>query len=252
MARLARIGVFVFSAVVILAMLMLPAAVSAQSSVMITAESIHGRSQILTQTSLPLLFPSQSAGERQARVPSAQSSTVQVPYRPITSRQRVRWFVISSVGPQSLAAGLLSAGLGTALDRPIEYGPHWEGFGKRYGMRLTGIVTGNAMEAGIGALWGEDPRYFRTSGQPFRKRIKNVIIMTVAARGRDGDLQPAYARYIATAGNNFLSNAWRVESESTVSSALGRTALGFAGRMASNAFQEFLPDLEHHVLHRPR
>jgi len=74
----------------------------------------------------------------------------------------------STVGPVSLAAGLFSAGFGTAMNRPREYDPHWEGFGKRYGMRLTGIATGNAMEATIGPLWGEDPRYFRATGQSFK------------------------------------------------------------------------------------
>jgi len=58
-------------------------------------------------------------------------------------------------------------------------GPHWEGFGKRYGMRLTGVVTGNAMEASLGAIWGEDPRYVRVGDQPLGARIKNIIVMTL-------------------------------------------------------------------------
>jgi len=33
-------------------------------------------------------------------------------------------------------------------------------------MRLTGVSTGKAIEAGLGSLWGEDPRYFRAAGQP--------------------------------------------------------------------------------------
>lgn len=180
------------------------------------------------------------------------SSQTQASYVPITGKQRLHWFVMSSVGPQSLTAGVFSAAIGTGLDRPREYGPHWEGFGERYGIRLTGVVTGNAMEAGLGAIWGEDPRYFRATGQPLGKRIKHLVIMTFLARNRAGDLQPAYARYMATAGNNFLSNTWREPSESTVGAALERTALGFAGRMGSDAFQEFWPDVRQHVFHRSR
>jgi hypothetical protein len=145
----------------------------------------------------------------------------------------------------------LSAGLGTARGKPIEYDTHWDGFGKRYGLRLTGVVTSNAMEAGIGALCGEDPRYFRTNGQPFGKRIKNILILTVAARGRDSELHPAYARFIAKTGSNFLSNTWRPNSDSTSESALERVGLGFASKVASNAFQEFLPELKHYVFRRP-
>lgn len=171
------------------------------------------------------------------------------PYVPMTGRERLRWFVSQSIGPPSLAVGVLSAGIATARDKPFEYGPHWDGFGNRYGMRLTGVVTGNAMNAGLGALWGEDPRYFPATGQPMGKRVKNVVVYTFMAKRRDGNLAPAYARYVATSGNNFLSNAWRVDSEATNRAALKRTALGFAGRMGANAFREFWPDVRN-LIHR--
>jgi hypothetical protein len=177
----------------------------------------------------------------------ASSSTLD---QPITGRERLTWAVKSTVGPESLAAGLFTAGFGTAIDRPLEYGPHWEGFGKRYGMRFTGIATGNIMEASIGSLWGEDPRYFRTTGQSAKGRLKNVVVMTFFARRENGDLAPAYARYMGTAGNNFLSNSWRADSESGIGDACLRTALGFAGRLGGNAFAEFWPTLTKHLLHR--
>ncbi len=178
------------------------------------------------------------------------SNTPASSYQPITGRQRFKWFVKSTVGPESLAAGIFSAGFGTALDRPKEYGPHWEGFGKRYGMRLTGVSTGNAMEAGFGSLWGEDPRYFRATGEPFKGRLKNVVVMTFAARRTDGNLAPAYARYLGNAGNNFLSNTWRADSESGVGNAFARIALGFAGKMGGNAFEEFWPDARKYIFRR--
>jgi hypothetical protein len=171
-------------------------------------------------------------------------------YQPITGRQRFQWFVKSTVGPENLTAGLFIAGFGTALNRPKEYDTHWAGFGKRYGMRLTGISIGNAVEAGLGSLWGEDPRYFRAAGQPFKGRLKNVVVMTFAARGSDGSLGLAYARYLGNTGNNFLSNTWRADSESSVSSAFLRIALGFAGKMGGNAFEEFWPDARKYVFRR--
>lgn len=173
-----------------------------------------------------------------------------VSHHPITNRQRLNWFVRSTVGPESLTAGLFTAGFGTGLDRPHEYGPHWDGYGKRYGMRFTGIATGNAMEAAFGSLWGEDPRYFHATGQSVKGRIKNVIVMTFVARQADGTMAPAYARYIGTSGNNFLSNTWRADSESGVGDACLRTALGFAGRMGGNAFAEFWPTVTKHLVHK--
>lgn len=170
-------------------------------------------------------------------------------YTPITDRQRLRWFLTNTVGPQHLAGGVITSAFGTAVDRPKEYGPGWAGFGDRYGMRLTGIVTGNAMEASIGTLWGEDPRYFRVPDQPFKARVKNIVRLTFVARRPDGNFSPAYARYIAVSGNNFLSNSWRVDSEANNHDAVLRTLEGFAGRMASNAFEEFWPDVKSHIFH---
>ena len=60
-------------------------------------------------------------------------------YKTITAEGRFFWFVRSTVGLKSLTAGIISAGYGTAADKPHEYGTHWVGFGQRYGMRLTGI-----------------------------------------------------------------------------------------------------------------
>jgi len=179
-----------------------------------------------------------------------KSTTEDDIYHPITSRQRLRWFLTNTIGPPHLAGGLFTSAFGTAVNRPKEYGPGWAGFGDRYGIRLTGIVTGNAIEATAGALWGEDPRYFRVPGEPFKRRIGNAVKLTFVARRRDGHFAPAYARYIAIPGNNFLSNTWRVDSEANVHDAVIRTVDGFAGRFASNLFEEFWPDIKNFAFHR--
>lgn len=174
-----------------------------------------------------------------------------VDYHPITPRGRLKWFAHSTVGGSSLVGGLFSSALGTAIDSPSEYGPHWEGFGKRYGMRLTGVSTGNAMEATLGAAWGEDPRYFPAIRSPFGSRVKNIVDLTFRAYGSDGERHLAYARYTATAGNNFLSNSWRAPSESDWQHALVRTAEGFGVRALSNTFREFLPQAVRKLRHKP-
>jgi hypothetical protein len=173
--------------------------------------------------------------------PASSSSSDQ----PITAQQRADWFAVSTFGPASLAGGVISAGLGTLFNRPSAYATHWDGFGKRYGMRLTGVSVSNAMEASIGAIWGEDPRYVRSQSDSFGSRVGHVVKMTFVAQDRHGRLMPAYARYIAISGNNFLSNAWRADSEATVGNASLRTMLGFLGRMSGNAYQEFWPDVRH-------
>jgi hypothetical protein len=175
-----------------------------------------------------------------------QATPLSDPYQPITGKGRLEWFA-RSTARSATTSNILSAAIGTARGSPQEYPNTWEGFGKRYRNSLAGSALGNAMESSIGAIWGEDPRYFRYGG-PFEKatlkaRSWHIIKSAFLARDREGRWVPAYARYIAVPGNNFIANSWRVESESDVGSTLGRTALGFAGRMGGNAFHEFWPDV---------
>lgn len=176
--------------------------------------------------------------------------SAQAPYRMISGKQRIEWAAQQTLGPESLLVGTLTAAIGTGRDTPPEYGPHWEGYAKRYGMRFSGISASNTIEAGLGALWGEDPRYVRNQNLSFKKRIGNVFLLSVTARNRDGKLVPAYARYIAIPGNNFLSNTWRVSSEATTSAALARSGYGVLGEIASNAWSEFWPDVKRKVFKR--
>ena len=102
---------------------------------------------------------------------SLKSHTADETYTPITGKQRLQWFITQTIGPiHLLGGGTISSAIGTALDRPYEYGSSWGRLRDRFGMRLTGISTGNAMEAGLGAIWGEDPRYFREPDKSFGGR----------------------------------------------------------------------------------
>lgn len=181
--------------------------------------------------------------------PATSSSSDAV--QSITAKQRIQWVLDSTLGPASLTAGLFSAGWGTLFNHPKTYGPHWEGFGDRYGMRLSGLAVSNAMEAGLGALWGEDPRYHREGDEaPFLDRLGHAAKMTFLAQNRHGGVRPAYARFVAISGSNFISNAWRAPGDDTAGNAAVRIGLGFFGTFGGNTFHEFWPDVKHKLFHR--
>ena len=117
-------------------------------------------------------------------------------------------------------------------------------------MRLSGVSTGNAIEASLGSLWGEDPRYFRSQDKRFSRRVRHVIVATFVAPRRDGTWHPAYARYAGNVGNNFLSNTWRVDSENGAGDAALRCVWGITGEMTGNAFTEFWPDVQRLVFRK--
>jgi hypothetical protein len=169
------------------------------------------------------------------------------PPTPITGIGRLDWAVKSTIGPASLLTGVLSSTWGTAFDHPREYGESFEGFAKRYGLRLTGVAASNVTEAGLGMIWGEDPRYHRDNQLPFGRRIGRTVKMTFLSENRDGSMMPAYARYIAIGGTNVLSDAWRPDSDRGPKNTTNRIAMGFGGRLLGNLWEEFWPDVKQHV-----
>ena len=173
------------------------------------------------------------------------------PFAAVTSWQRLHWFDTKTFGISNLGGSIPGAALLTLMDRPREAGPHWEGFAERYGVSLSTNAVSNGMEAGLGAIWGEDPRYARDgAGVPFKSRLGRVVKWTVVARGRSGELRPAYARFIAFSSTTFITNAWREPSDTGTEHSLQRIGFSLLGRMGSNAFDEFWPDTKRKLFHR--
>jgi hypothetical protein len=166
--------------------------------------------------------------------------------------QRLSWFTRSSFGPGAQFSSVAMAGLNTWRDIPSDYGPGWDGFGKRYGVRMADRAVSNGLEAGFGSFWGEDPRYFRTPDKPLGGRLWNTVKMTVVTHNSSGQEMPAYARFIAVPGTAFLSNTWRPDSENKTNDALGRIATAYGTRVLHNVMAEFWPDVKQRMFHRNR
>ncbi len=171
-----------------------------------------------------------------------------VPDEPVTLAERVNWVAQYTAGPAMLVGVTAMAGYSTIDDNPKQYGSHWQGFGKRYGLAMASLATGNIMEAGLGAIWGEDPRYLRAGEHAdAASRLGHIVKWTFVAPDRNGDLRPAFARFAALAGSSFLANTWIDRDDANTTQALERTGLGILTRMAGNAFSEFWPDVKRKV-----
>jgi hypothetical protein len=196
-----------------------------------------------------LLVPGLLAAQAASDATQAPEETLPPHDQSITESARANWLAKSVVGPDSLAAGVVSAGWGTAFNNPREYGPHFSGFAQRYGMRLPEVVMGNAIEAGLGAVWDEDPHYNRSGQGPRWQRLRHAASMTVLAYRDARTVAPAYARYAGIVSENFMAKTWRPRSERSVNFALGQCGLGVAGRFASNVFSEFWTDVRNKLRH---
>jgi len=173
-----------------------------------------------------------------------------IDYTPITPEQRVNWIVIGTIGPKSLLAiGPLAAGWQTAWNQPEEWGRSWSGFGKRYLQREADVAISNTLEAGVGAIWNEEPRYVRLGRGGIGARVKWAIKTAFVTQRADGKLHAAWGRYVGNTVNNVIENAWLPPSSRTAGNTIYRSAAGFATRIGGNAWEEFWPDVQR-LLHR--
>ena len=192
----------------------------------------------------------QSAAEAQAlRNPA---SDTEKPPAPITGVERINWIVEGMLGPRSLAVGAIASTWQTSWRIPDEWSRSAFGFRERYLEREADVAISNTIEAGLGALWGEDPRYIRAPRGSARSRAAHAVKTVVLAPRADGQLKPAWGRFAGNVFNNVIENAWLPPSMTTPGQTALRSANGLLGRLAGNLWDEFWPDIRTRLGHRPR
>ena len=210
----------------------------------------RGRWVIASVLLLSLVLSAQTV-RAQSAPESPSESTSQDRYVPISGTGRLRWIARCSLAPRSLAAGVLVAGWQTAWNLPREWDRTWTGAGKRYLAREPHVAVANLFEAGLGALWGEDPRYIRSGLSGIWPRAGHAIKSAFLAPGPDGRLRPAWARYVGNATHTAIEATWLPPSTRTTGQAALRFSGDFGGQIVSDLWDEFWPDV-HRLLRRRR
>jgi hypothetical protein len=165
-------------------------------------------------------------------------------YQPLTAEERFRWFGKVTYGPRSLLiSGPVTSAWRTYTNRPDEWGPGWEGFGKRYGMRLVNNSVTNGLENSAGAIWKEDPRYFRLGQGPLRHRVRHAFMRTWMSRYGDGEYRFGAAKAIGLVGGAFAQKMWMPDSVTSNRDCLIRIGGGYSSRFLSNIVREFGPEI---------
>jgi len=183
------------------------------------------------------------------RIPAADAEK---PPEPINGIERINWIVEGMLGPRSLAVGVIASTWQTSWRSPDEWSRSAFGFRERYLEREADVAISNTIEAGLGALWGEDPRYIRAPRGSARSRLAYAVKTVVLAPRRDGQLKPAWGRYAGNVFNNVIENAWLPPSMTTPGQTALRSANGMLGRLAGNLWDEFWPDIRTRLGHRAR
>src|SRR5437870_553218 len=173
------------------------------------------------------------------------------PYAPISAEARAAWVSHNAASPTSLGLGAAGSAWMTAKNWPREWRRSATGFGRRYLDVQGSAAVSSAIEAGLGVVWGEDPRYIRSARQGTGTRLRYAVTTVVVAPRRDGRLAPAWGRLSANLLGNTIENTWLPPSGRTRSQTLARVGYAALDRLAANIWAEFWPDVRQRLRRHP-
>lgn len=178
---------------------------------------------------------------------AAQDTVPTIPvapvYAPPTTSERVTWVVRGTVSIPVIGVNAIDSVWSTRVNWPEEWGRGPKGFARRFADETAYGTISDAIEAGVGTLWGEDPRYRRAAAGTTWRRVHHAMVSTVLAPRRDGHLAPAWGRFGAIAAATGIENTWLPPSARTPGSTVWRVADDLIWRAASNVWDEFWPDV---------
>ena len=117
----------------------------------------------------------------------------------------------------------------------------------RYGHRMANRGVESAIGFGVAAALRQDPRYFRKPNAGIKARMGNAFSQAVVTHTDRGAKTFAAWRVAGSYGAQFVSNAWRPESERGVGDTMVRGTLSIGYDATANLFKEFWPDIKRRV-----
>jgi hypothetical protein len=197
-----------------------------------------------------LISPFPTLASAQSVQPSGELETAihSLP-QPITPQQRREWVTEGILAPKSLGTGVMIGTWQTAIGSPKE----WQGssgFTKRVLTNQADNGISKGIEASLGMLWGEDPRSTPSGRRSVSSRLGYAMMTAVAAQRPDGHLAPAWGRFAGAIGSNVVKNAWLPSRLTTLKETAGRVATALLGRLATNLWEEFGPELRRRLPRR--
>ncbi len=114
------------------------------------------------------------------------SSTQQAAYVRPDKKNRIKHYAKSMFGPEALIKAVANAGISTAKNSPREWGPHWEGFGRRFSSNLGKGIINSTVSYGLDEAFKLDSRFYRSQKRNVKARVANALISPFTARNESG------------------------------------------------------------------
>lgn len=163
--------------------------------------------RIIFTTTLILIAAAGVSAQRPSPSPSPLTPPANDYVRP-DKDVRLRRYVMSMFGPSALGIRAARAGISTWDNSPIEWGSHWDGFGKRFASSTGESIIRNTAIYGLDEAFKLDSHYYRSSGG-FGSKIKNAVTSPFIARNQHGKKVFGFPATVGRYAAPMISNeAW--------------------------------------------
>ena len=166
------------------------------------------------------------------------------PAVPLAVEEKFTIYLKRTYGPGALLKSGAMAGISQARNRPVEWGQGWDAYGDRFASSMGQRAVSNTISFGVGALRGEDPRYFPSGQSGISARIGNALAQTFVAHTDQGGRTMAIGRVAGAFGGGFVSRTWQPEGHGILWPGFKSGAMSLTSGAVSNVIREFWPDMK--------
>lgn len=156
------------------------------------------------------------------------------------SKTRFKRYVNGIVGPVALGRQVARAGISTWQNSPEEWGPHWEGFGKRMASNFGKNLIKQTTVYGLDTALKYDSHYYRSEKKDAASKIKNALLSTVTARDRNGKRVVGIPRIVGTYTSSIIAAETWYPDRYDWKDGVRNGTFSFAMSAGFNLFKEFI------------
>lgn len=163
---------------------------------------------------------------------------------PLTLKGKTDYFLKSAFSAEALARVAVTTSIGQIGGASEEWGTGSGAYGRRLGARYASHFVTRGVRYGVGALHGEDPRFYRSGKEGFLARTGFVLSRTFVVQMDNGGTSFAAGRLAGAVAGNTLQSYMRENPKDALRTGLTNAGISIGTDTAVRMVREFWPDIK--------
>jgi hypothetical protein len=155
------------------------------------------------------------------------------------SKTRFKRYVKGMFGPTALGKTVVSAGYSTWRNSPEEWGPTWEGFGRRLASGVGKNVIKQTTTFGLDEAFKLDSAFYRSNKKGIGGRLGDALSSTFVARKPDGKKVFGFPRVAGTYASSIIAAETWYPKRFTYKDGVKNGTISLGLNAAFNVIKEF-------------